>query len=48
VDCLAALHVLAPHVPALPHAGAAWLLALALAAAGAAGLRIRARRSASP
>jgi subtilisin family serine protease len=43
VDCLTALHWLAPHVPALPHAGAAGLLALALAAAGAAALRTRAR-----
>ena len=43
VDCLSALHLLAPHVPALPHA-AGPLLALGLAAAGAAGLRIRARR----
>jgi subtilisin family serine protease len=40
VDCLAALHVLAPLVPALPHAGAArTLLALGLALAGAAALR---------
>jgi subtilisin family serine protease len=46
LDCLAALHVLAPPVPALPNAGAAVpLLALGLAAAGAFALRTaRARR----
>jgi subtilisin family serine protease len=40
LDCLAALHVLAPPVPALPNAGTALpLLALGLAAAGACALR---------